>query len=165
MNKSWLVGMVTVTIAAILLGLAAWTAGVFKREPPRCEMCDRPIHVPTAFSAVVDGHEIWACCPLCGFGSCHEHGAGVTDAKATDFATGRRVPAEQCAYVEGSDLTPCCSRSVDVGPEKVCRTRCFDRCFPSLIAFARTTDAQQFAREHGGTILSYEILMRRMQMP
>jgi nitrous oxide reductase accessory protein NosL len=31
----------------------------------------------------------------------------------------------------------------------------YDRCAPSLIAFAERSDAEQFAREHGGEVMPF----------
>ncbi len=134
-------------------------------EPAQCQLCDRPVHHPTAFSLVVKGRETWACCARCGLSIYRTGAEDVRQAVATDFPTGRRVPAERCVYVEGSDLTPCCAPHVIVTPEKLVGHRCFDRCYPSVIAFEAPGEAAKYATEHGGTIVSFETLIREVKRP
>jgi hypothetical protein len=79
---------------------------------------------------------------------------------ATDYATGMLVQAEPCTYVEGSDTCPCCTAKIIVGTsEKVPAVGCFDRCMPSVIAFARAEDAAAFADRHGGAVISYQTFL------
>jgi nitrous oxide reductase accessory protein NosL len=35
----------------------------------------------------------------------------------------------------------------------------YDRCSPSILAFAQRSDAAQFAREHGGEVLRFSELV------
>ena len=131
-------------------------------EPSLCEMCERPIHRPTAFSALVDGRKIWACCPRCGLSAC-AGGHEAREAEATDHTTGKVVPAESCVYVVGSSLTPCCSSEVIVMGEKIPCGRCFDRCYPSAIAFSATDKALQFIKEYGGKLLPFDTLLKELR--
>jgi hypothetical protein len=152
-----------VVLAVLAGGAFIW----WKRAnpgPARCEMCDRPIHRPTAFSAVAGGRRIWACCPKCGLATCAK-GKEAKGLEATDFASGKVVPAERCAYVVGSDLTPCCSPEVIVDRDKVACGRCFDHCFPSAIAFADPRAALAFSSEHGGKILPFQTLVEELKRP
>ena len=152
--------------AAVLLGAGgfAWWSRA-NPEPPLCGMCERPIHPPTAFSAVVDGRRIWACCPKCGLSMC-SRGREARGAEATDWPSGRTAPAEKCFYVVGSDLTPCCSPEVIVVSDgKVCCSRCFDRCSPSAIAFLDAKEAVSFAKDHGGRVVPYDTLVRELERP
>ena len=38
----------------------------------------------------------------------------------------------------------------------------YDRCLPGLLAFARKDQAEQFAREHGGDVLSFETVVSQL---
>ena len=154
-------------LGVVLVSLGGGAFVWWKRsnpEPPRCEMCDRPIHRPTAFSAVVDGHRIWACCPKCGLSSCAK-GKEAKGLEATDYPSGKVVPAESCVYVVESDLTPCCSPEVIVDRDKVPCGRCFDRCSPSAIAFSDPEAARVFSKEHGGRIVPFETLVQELKRP
>jgi len=144
--------------AVLFLGIGGALAA-FHLWPPRrpdCFLCRRPVHPPTAFSVTVDGKKIWACCPRCG---CAAYHGAAQEPEATDYATGLRFPAEKCVYVCGSDLTPCCSPDVIVVGEKVPCCKCFDRCYPSAIAFASAKDALEFSSAHGGNIVPFERLL------
>jgi hypothetical protein len=156
--------LVFFAVLAVLAGGAfAWWKGA-NPEPPRCAMCDRPIHRPTAFSGVVDGRRIWACCPRCGLSTC-SRGKEAKELEATDYASGKVVPAGLCVYVVGSDLTPCCSPEVIVDRDKAACGRCFDRCFPSAIAFADPRAAAAFSKDHGGRTVPFEALVEESKRP
>lgn len=164
-TKAW--SPKAVLLAAVGAAAALGLAAVLLRggKGSECELCLRPVHEPTAFSVEVGGREVWACCARCGL-SIHREGEGRTArAVATDFPTGRRVPAESCVYVEGSDLAPCCSPETIVVGAKVACGKCFDRCYPSVIAFADPKEALAYAKEHGGTIVSFETLLRELKSP
>jgi hypothetical protein len=148
--------IIGVVLAALAAGAVVWIIKL-RGEHRTCEMCARAIPARTAFSAVVNGEKIWTCCPRCGLSSA---GRGeVKDASATDFPTGRMVPADLCVFLEGSDLTPCCSPNTIVLGEKMVCEKCFDRCYPSLIAFADGQEALRFAREHGGRVLPFSSIL------
>ena len=42
---------------------------------------------------------------------------------------------------------------------------CYDRCFPSTIAFASPEEALQFSKEHGGTIVPCQTLTGEAKKP
>ena len=133
-------------------------------EPPRCRACERPIHRATAFSAVVDGRRIHACCPRCGLTELPK-GRRAEGIEATDFPSGKSVPAEHCTYVVGSDMTPCCAPDVIVDRDKVTCGRCFDRCNPSVIAFADPAAARDFSARHGGRTVDFRTLVLELEKP
>ncbi|HWA16777.1 MAG TPA: nitrous oxide reductase accessory protein NosL, partial [Gemmatimonadales bacterium] len=60
------------------------------------------------------------------------------------------------AYVvRGSDLNMCTRTQEVVDSDKHPAGLHYDRCAPSLIAFARRHEAARFAREHGGEVLRF----------
>ncbi len=152
-----------VAIAALGGGAFAWWR-YSNLEPLDCAMCQRPIHRPTAFSAMVDGRREWACCARCGLSIC-AGGRRAERPEATDYPSGKVLPAERCVYVVGSELTPCCSPETIVDPDKVPCGRCYDRCSPSAIAFAEAREALAFSKEHGGRIVPYDTLRREIGSP
>ncbi|MBI1853899.1 MAG: hypothetical protein HYR85_26475 [Planctomycetes bacterium] len=162
MKTIWLVVLLAL-LAIVGLGIYRWSRTSAEREPAACEVCERPIHRATAFSINVDSREVWACCPRCGLSLARGDGDRPPQARATDYPTGRLVPADHCVFVEGADIAPCCSPDVIVGAEKVPTSKCFDRCYPSAIAFEKPQDAADYSRKHGGTIVSFETLFREVK--
>ncbi len=155
-------------IAILLMAAGAGALLYLKRgasEPAECELCERPIHHATAFSLVVEGRKVWACCARCGLSIYSSKGDQVTAAMATDYPSGRRLEAERCVFVEGSGLTPCCSPAIIVVGEKTPCGKCFDRCSPSVIAFANPKEALAYTKEYGGIIVPFKTLVREFKNP
>lgn len=152
--------MIIAAIAAAIILLA-----VNRHPMPECRLCERPVHPRTAFSLDVGGRKSMACCPKCGLEMAREAGVKAANLEATDYTTGRPAPASSCLYVEGSRLVPCCSPNAIVVGEKVSCGKCFDRCYPSAIAFLDVKAAARFCKEQGGTILSFDTLRRQMERP
>jgi hypothetical protein len=150
-------------LAAVLLGAYRLYGWARDREASQCPLCHRPIHGDTAFSAVLDGRAVRVCCPRCWLTFLRMAGGTVQRPMATDYTTGKPVPAEECVYVEGSDDCPCCSANILVGTsDKVPAGQCFDRCLPSVIAFAQRDQAGAFSRRHGGAVVSYQTLLNEV---
>ena len=60
------------------------------------------------------------------------------------------------AYVvKGSDVNMCAHVHEIIDANKRAADVHYDRCAPSLIAFAQEREAIQFSREHGGTVLPF----------
>src|SRR5262245_14786327 len=118
---SWILALAFLALLSVPLIHFVQTPG----EPTLCQLCERPIHRQTAFSAVIGGQKAWACCARCGL-SFFRPGQEVIGAEATDYSTGTLVNAEKCVYVEGSDVAPCCSASVIIVGEKTSCGKCFD---------------------------------------
>jgi hypothetical protein len=94
------------------------------------------------------------CCPRCGLAAVIQNGGRALD--AVDFATKKRVGAEEAIYLEGSDIMECCSSTGFRSDEGSYREIDYDRCMPSLLAFARRQDAETVQQKHGGNIISFE---------
>ena len=147
------VGLAVICLAA-LLGYFVW-AGRIAGGKPVCEVCKRVIHTETSFRiARPDGSVRAVCCPRCGLAAVIQNGGRALD--AVDFTTKKRVGAAEAIYLEGSDIMECCTntgfRSADGAYQKME----YDRCMPSLLAFARREDAEIVRQKHGGNILSFE---------
>jgi hypothetical protein len=73
--------------------------------------------------------------------------------QATDFSNGKLINAESAFYLEGSDLMQCCtSTTMRTDSGTICEMH-YDRCMPSLVAFANLQDAQSYQQEHGGRVI------------
>jgi hypothetical protein len=103
-----------------------------------------------------DGKKIDFCCVRCGQHYVRLHPAKIKAALATALDTGKQMSMYDATFVFGSDFMPCCPPRAVVRDEKIAYQRAWDRCCPSLVAFStRRAAADQFARQHGGTVLSY----------
>ncbi len=142
-----------VICAAALAGYYVWT-GRIAGGKPLCEVCKRIIHPETSFRIVqADGAIKTACCPRCGLTAVIKNGGRVLD--AVDFSSKKRIGAADAIYLEGSDIMECCSTTGFRSNEGSYQEIDYDRCMPSLIAFARREDAEAVRQKHGGTILRF----------
>jgi hypothetical protein len=147
------IGLAVICLAA-LLGYFVWEGRIAGGKPV-CEMCKRVIQTATSFRiARPDGSMQAVCCPRCGLAAVIQNGGRVLD--AVDFATKKRVGAAKAIYLEGSDIMECCMSTgfrADAGTYQKME---YDRCMPSLLAFAQSEDAEVVRQKHGGNILSFE---------
>jgi hypothetical protein len=105
-----------------------------------------------------DGESQQTCCPRCGAHALEEAGGReVRRLEAHDFATGRPIDARQAVYVDGSDMEHCSGDRGSPSPDSG-RSLHYDRCLPSLVAFASREDAAAFMQEHGGRLRGFDEL-------
>ena len=146
------VGLAVICLAA-LLGYLVW-AGRIAGGKPVCEVCKRVIRTETSFRiARPDGSMRAVCCPRCGLASVIQNGGRALD--AVDSTTKKRVGAAEAIYLEGSDIMECCTNTGFRSDEGAYQKMEYDRCMPSLLAFARREDAEVVRQKHGGNILSF----------
>lgn len=146
------------TIAALAVALALLAPACLKSREV-CAVCGRPECRAMVFSIhLQDGKTVRTCCPRCGLRYIETNHAKVASLTARDFETARTIDATQAVYVDGSDVTPCMAMGGaapkdDFGsaPKPV-----YDRCTPSLIAFASRENARKFADRHGGMIRTFD---------
>lgn len=165
-KKNLWAGMLIGAVVVIAgLGLCWVYAQSRREEPPLCDACRRPVQKDTAFSVLVGDHEVQYCCPRCWVTSLRVQDGKYQRPIATDYVSKRRFPADQCVYVEGSSMMPCCGPNMTRGKDDMPAVECYDRCFPSTIAFASPEEASQFSKEHGGTIVSFQTLIDEAKKP
>jgi hypothetical protein len=147
------VGLAVICLAA-LLGYFVWS-GRIAGGKPICEVCKRVIHTETSFRiARPDGKRRAVCCPRCGLIAVMQSGGQALD--AIDFSTKKRIGAAEAIYLEGSDIMECCTGTGFRSDEGAYQKIEYDRCMPSLLAFAQREDAETVRQKHGGIILSFE---------
>ena len=153
-SKAILVGF-TALLAIVGASLLAYRWEASSR-PAICQICARDISKQTEFRMQTDHGAITACCPTCALHYLWHHPGSVRQALATDFASGRMIPAASAYYDEGGDVQYCTARHppVERGPEGVSR-RVYDRCLPPLVAFKTRAEAETYQKEHGGRVLDY----------
>ncbi len=153
MKIGTLVGLAVICVAA-LTGYYVWT-GRIAGGTPLCDVCKRVIHPATSFRIVeTNGKVKSTCCPRCGLTSVIKNGGKVLD--AVDFSTQKRIAATVAIYLEGSDIMECCSSTGFRADQGSYQEIDYDRCMPSLLAFARREDAEAVRQKHGGNIISFE---------
>jgi hypothetical protein len=147
------VGLAVVCVAAVL-GYLVW-AGKIAGGKPVCEVCKRVIHTETSFKVErPDGSMEAVCCPRCGLAAVIQNGGRALE--AVDFTSKKPIRAAEAIYLEGSDIMECCSDTGFRSNEGAYQEMEYDRCMPSLLAFARREDAEIVRQKHGGQIISFE---------
>jgi hypothetical protein len=152
--KPWIVTVALAAIVGVSVLAYRWES---LRHPAVCQICQRDIPKQTAFHLDTGAGKIEACCPTCAMHYMLHHPNGVIKALATDFNSGRAIPAARAFYDEGGDVQYCTAKhaSVERGAEGV-SMRVFDRCLPTLVAFSTQKEAEAYQQRHGGRVLSYE---------
>ncbi len=146
-------GIALIVIVAVG-GYLVWT-GKIAGGKPLCEVCNRDVLPANLFVIEgADGKRRETCCPRCGLRYVLQRGGRALE--ATVFSTGKRIPAADAIYLEGSDIMICCTstgfRSADGTYDAVQ----FDRCMPSLVAFSTREDAESTRTQHGGRIINLD---------
>lgn len=142
-------------VVAILVG-----AVVLRYEAERsnqiCQVCKRPVHAGMGYRLVLADGSKTACCPRCGMHFDLLHPGTVRQALAKDFYTGVEIPSEKASYVEGGNEQYCSHvQPMERKQPESSAELAYDRCTPTLVAFATEAGAQKYQREHGGRLLNY----------
>lgn len=162
-KSSWAGGT---TLLAI--GLALVYLGWRMLDPSvqdACAACGRPLHAHSQAVATVEGRSQTFCCPACALTEHRQSRQKVRVVELTDYETGRAVEPEETYIVRDSNLNLCMLHHVVVDDKKEARAVEFDRCSPSMIAFASRQGAARFIRQHGGVLVSFEGLARMYDTP
>ena len=141
-------------LLVVAAGFGAWRT-ISHRAQESCQACARPIHSHSRTVAMVDGERRWFCCPSCAFSEHSQSGARVTIVELTDYLTGAKIAPEEAYIVRESDVNPCLEHKPALSEAKQPLHLHFDRCVPSLLAFADQQQAMSFAREHGGRVVRH----------
>ena len=145
----------TLTIAALA---GALTVLACPSAQPSCRQCGRDECKNLAFSVVSPGHVERTCCPRCGLRYLREARPEVTRLEVRSFADGTTLDARRAYYVEDSDVHPCshpAGATPPVDERGCCLKAVYDRCEPSLVAFATREAAEAFSGEHGGFVRTW----------
>ncbi|MFC2173256.1 nitrous oxide reductase accessory protein NosL [Acidobacteriota bacterium] len=118
-----------------------------KRKPfERCSMCATEMkgHERTWFTIMTrDEERMAACCGHCGLFMMYKLKDKALRAVTPDFRTGRLIDAKRALYVAGNNKVIC--------------------CFPSTISFEKKGDAEDFRKQHGGEILTFQQAMANIK--
>ena len=153
-HKRWFAGM-AVVIVALALGFAAWRS-VRISDSAECYACKRLIHAHTRTLAFVKGHSRVFCCPACALSERQQEKEAVKVTQLTSFLTGEALSPTDAYVVRGSSVNMCMTTQEPIDADKRGAAVVYDRCAPSLIAFAGRTEAAEFARTHGGRVMPFQ---------
>ncbi len=152
--RSWLSALVGVILVLALgyAGLKIYRASSVEE----CYACLRPIHAHTRTVALVNGRARLFCCPACALSEHQQEGKPITVTQLTSFLTGAALSPDAAYVVKGSDVNMCAKTHEIVEADKRPADVHYDRCAPSLLAFAQRSEALEFVREHGGEVLPFK---------
>ena len=149
----------TIRLALILSTLAL---GACTRGQASCHQCGREECRNLAFAVYETSGKIEkTCCPRCGLRYLADERPAVSRLEVKGWDDGSTLDAMQATYVEGSDVHPCAHPGGSAPPTDErggCLKTVYDRCEPSLVAFADGVRAASFAREHGGFVRTWDAL-------
>ena len=132
------------------------------RSPRMCAVCDRAECKGMAFRVTLEnGKVVETCCPRCALHYLESNHQQARTMEATDFATGHWVDATHAVYVSDSDVHPCAEMNTMRDPQGCCLMKTYDRCLPSLVAFAAKDDASAFQKDHGGQLVALQEISRK----
>ena len=143
------IGIIAVVALAVAYG--GWR-GYRQAQPEECYACQRAIHAHSRTVAFAKGKPRLFCCPACALTEHEQEGKPVRITELTSFLTGTRLSPEDAYIVKGSDVNMCAQSHELIDADKRPAGVQYDRCAPSMLAFARENEAVRFSREHGGTV-------------
>ena len=117
-----------------------------------CSVCERALHLASRVEGVSDGDALTFCCAACAL---RTEGQGLPELRVTrmfDYSSGQPIDPEDAVTVVGSDLNLCMRDHVLIDAQKEPSQLHFDRCSPSVFAFASASAAKRFQAEHGGVV-------------
>jgi hypothetical protein len=153
-RRSWFSALAVVILAMALgyAGLKAFRAS----SAEECYACRRAVHAHSRTVALVNGHARLFCCPACALSEHEQEGKPVKVSQLTSFLTGATLSPDSAYMVKGSDVNMCATTHGIMSADKRAADVHYDRCAPSLLAFAQRGEAVEFAREHGGEVLPFK---------
>jgi len=138
-----------------VLGYAGWRTFSYSNAA-ECYACNRPIHAHSKTIAVVNGRRRVFCCPACALSLHEQAGKPIQVTELTSFLNGKALSPDNAYLVKGSNVNMCERTLEFVEENKRPADLQYDRCAPSLLAFAQRSEAVDFTREHGGEVVAFK---------
>ncbi len=161
MSKSILSKIVmSIVVLALLTAAGYWL--LQRTAPEECKVCRREIHAAARAVIEVDDKQEAVCCVRCAMTLDKQEQKPVRLVEVTDYIRHTALAPNDAFYVEGSRIVLCQSHEPHMDETKHAQARVFDRCEPSVYAFARKEEATAFAAENGGAVLSLVELMKEI---
>jgi hypothetical protein len=150
-------------LSAVFFALGAAWYFIHMRPPEYCQLSGRLIHPHMLTSVRVNGKKLYACCARCALTYEQQTGKQVEIISVTDYISGQQIDAHKAYFVSDSQVEPCSSPSLQREEGGIPYFRLFDRCSPSLIAFALQDQARAFVDERGGALTTLNELHHRLK--
>lgn len=148
----------------VLLALAAGGYWLLRRtEPDTCRICRREIHAQSRAVIEMDGRRERVCCVRCQMTLQIQQRKPVRLMEVSDYVSTKPLSPAAAYFVEGSRVVLCETHEPLLDETKQPHLKTFDRCEPSVYAFARREDADAFAREKGGRVLRLADVMKEVE--
>ena len=152
-GRSWFAVLAAIAVAAGL-GFAWWR--VYRgSQAEECYACQRGIHAHSRTVAIDRGAPRVFCCPACALSEHEQERQPIRITELTDFLTGLKLSPDGAFLVKGSDVNLCVHKHELLDADKRPAEVQYDRCAPSMLAFASRAAAMNFSREHGGEVVSF----------
>lgn len=115
---------------------------------------------------LADGKRVTTCCPKCGLLFAAQQQQPPRGMTASDLVTGTSLDAHAATYVIGSDVSHCATLETRRDAYGCCYVKNYDRCQPSVVAFAQRDEASKFQRTHGGQLITFaELVSKQTSQP
>lgn len=151
-------GFAVALVVALGLGYAGWRVRTTS-QAESCQACGRAIHANMRTVAFVGGQREVFCCPTCALSEATQLHKTIRFDTLADYGSGRTLRPKDAFAVEGSDVIPCIRPHEMRNRDGLTVPMDFDRCSPSILAFASRTAAEQFAAAHGGKVGPFQELI------
>ena len=155
-------------VLVIALGLGGAVAGPrlwrWWMAPPHgyCPICQRHEHGDSGVKLQAEGEGVIdACCLSCALSYGRQTSKPVTILSVTNHETGKPLQPDAATFVVGSDVSPCTHDAQQLRLEAEALPVQWDRCLPSILAFASRASADAFHAQHGGTLRSFQELKQQ----
>ena len=124
----------------------------FRRQQQElCPFSNRQIHSGSRAVVELEGKRVTTCCIRCAL-TAGQQGMKLRLVEVSDFLSGEPLSPEAAFYVSGSPVVLCERHEPKLDTEKQAHQMVFDRCEPSIFAFTRREQAEEFARSNGGAV-------------
>jgi hypothetical protein len=152
-RRSWFGTFIGVLVLAIV-AYGGWRTFSYSNAD-ECYACKRPIHAHSKTVAVANGRARLFCCPACALSHHEQVGKPIQVTQLTSFLNGEALAPGDAYVVKGSNVNMCERTQELIDEHNTTADLRYDRCAPSLIAFAQRGEALEFAREHGGDVVPF----------
>ena len=167
MKKSRRMGLVgALLVVGLTAGIAAPRVWRWVTAPPAgyCPCCHRHAHKESSVTFRAEGERVTeVCCLSCALNYGRQAHKAVTIVSVTDHESRKSLDPSAATFVVGADVSPCThiETTMQVGPEREAYPVRWDRCLPSILAFASRESAEAFRSEHGGRLRSLQELLQK----
>ncbi len=160
---------VSIAALVLLVGvgglLLAGQWSVRRHAEQFCNICQRHINPQAGVVAEIGSRRERVCCAHCAVTEGLQEHKPVRLIEVTDYSSGRKLDPAQAWYVDGSRINACEHDMTRMGEMKQVQQAQFDRCSPGTFAFASRADAEAFAANNGGAVLTMDAMLASVNSP